>query len=436
MPNNLPDLSLLQNAGAERALFELPKHIHADGNSHTQRYFCGNSLGLMPTAARAEVLQVLNAWGEFGVEGHFRGEAPWMHYHERARSGLAHVLGAKPIEVVAMNGLTANLHLMMASFFRPQGTRCKILIESRAFPSDRHAVESQLRWHGLDPALHLIELSADDDGAASNTENSPSEQLRCIDPQQVIQKIHALGDSLALVLFPGVQYVTGQAFDLHTITAAAHAVGAVAGFDLAHAVGNLALDLHASQADFAVWCSYKYLNSGPGAVAGAFVHEKHAHSDLPRLQGWWGHESASRFKMGPEFIPTPGADGWQLSNPPILSMAPLIASLDLFERVGMPELRRRSVALTGYLSDAIATDLSKHVEILTPIEPEQRGCQLSLRLRAGRLAGRACFDALHAMGIVIDWREPDIIRVAPVPLYNTQADVDALMAALSAHFGA
>lgn len=416
----------LQNAGAERAQFELP----LDSSGQPQRYFCGNSLGLMPIAARAEVLQVLNAWGEFGVEGHFKGDAPWMPYHERARSGLAHVLGAKPIEVVAMNTLTTNLHLMMASFFRPQGTRCKILIESRAFPSDRHAVESQLRWHGLDPELHLIELSAAADSPSS------SERLRCIDPQQVIEQIHDLGDTLALVLFPGVQYATGQAFDVSAITAAAHAVGAVAGFDLAHAVGNLALDLHASQVDFAVWCSYKYLNSGPGAVAGAFVHEKHAHSNVPRLQGWWGHTAATRFKMGPEFIATPGAEGWQLSNPPILSMAPLIASLALFQQVGMPELRRRSVALTGYLSDAISADLRSHVEILTPTQPEQRGCQLSLRLRAGRVAGRACFDALHSVGIVTDWREPDIIRVAPAPLYNTKDDVDALMAALSAHFAA
>ena len=426
----MTNLSPLQNAGAERAQFERP----LDSSGQPQRYFCGNSLGLMPIAARAEVLQVLNAWGEFGVEGHFKGDAPWMPYHERARSGLAHVLGAKPIEVVAMNTLTTNLHLMMASFFRPQGARCKILIESRAFPSDRHAVESQLRWHGLDPDLHLVELSAQDADASATVGESTSEALRCIDPQQVIAKIHALGDSLALVLFPGVQYATGQAFDLRAITAAAHSVGALAGFDLAHAVGNIALDLHGSQADFAVWCSYKYLNSGPGAVAGAFVHEKHAHSDLPRLQGWWGHQAQTRFKMGPEFIATPGAEGWQLSNPPILSMAPLIASLAIFEQVGMPELRRRSVALTGYLSDAITANLRGHVEILTPTQPEQRGCQLSLRLSAGRMAGRACFDALHSMGIVTDWREPDIIRVAPAPLYNTKDDVDALMAALSAHF--
>ena len=424
---------LLQSAGAERAQFELPKYIHGHVHGHIdgqpQRYFCGNSLGLMPIAARAEVLQVMDAWGEFGVEGHFKGNAPWMPYHERATAGLAHVLGAKPIEVVAMNTLTVNLHLLMASFFRPRGGRCKILIESRAFPSDRHAVESQLRWHGLDPALHLIELSA-----ARGADLSDPASLRSLDPQQIIEQIHALGDSLALVLFPGVQYATGQAFDLAAITAAAHAVGAKVGFDLAHAVGNLALDLHASQADFAVWCSYKYLNSGPGAVAGAFVHEKHASSDLPRLQGWWGHQAQSRFKMAPEFLATPGAEGWQLSNPPILSMAPLVASLALFEQVGMPELRLRSVALTGYLADSIAANFSEFVDIITPVDPTQRGCQLSLRLRAGRTAGRACFDALHATGIITDWREPDIIRVAPAPLYNTLADVDALLAALNTQF--
>ncbi len=417
--------SALQNAGAERAHFELP----LDHSGQPQRYFCGNSLGLMPRAARTEVMQVLNAWGKFGVEGHFKGDAPWMPYHERATRGLAHLLGAKPIEVVAMNTLTTNLHLLMASFFRPKGTRCKILIESRAFPSDRHAVESQLRWHGLDPEHCLVELSA----APGSTLDDPA-SLRSLDPQQIIEQIHALGDSLALVLFPGVQYATGQAFDISAIAAAAHAVGAKAGFDLAHAVGNLALELHASQADFAVWCSYKYLNSGPGAVAGAFVHEKHAHSNLPRLAGWWGHQAETRFKMGPEFIATPGVEGWQLSNPPILSMAPLIASLALFEQVGMPELRRLSMALTNYLSDAITADLSQHLEIITPADPAQRGCQLSLRLRAGRTAGRACFDALHASGVVTDWREPDIIRVAPAPLYNTLADVDGLIAALSTHF--
>jgi kynureninase len=421
----MTNLSPLQNAGAERAHFELP----VDEHGQPQHYFCGNSLGLMPRAARAEVMQVLNAWGQFGVEGHFKGDAPWMPYHERATRGLAHVLGAKPIEVVAMNTLTVNLHLLMASFFRPKGTRCKILIESRAFPSDRHAVESQLRWHGLDPEHCLVELSA----APGSTLDDPA-SLRSLDPQHIIEQVHALGDSLALVLFPGVQYATGQAFDISAIAAAAHAVGAKAGFDLAHAVGNLNLNLHASQADFAVWCSYKYLNSGPGAVAGAFVHEKHAHSNLPRLAGWWGHQAETRFKMGPEFIATPGVEGWQLSNPPILSMAPLIASLTLFEKVSMPELRRRSVALTAYLTDAIAADLSKHLEIITPADPAQRGCQLSLRLRAGRAAGRACFDALHASGIVTDWREPDIIRVAPAPLYNTLADVDGLIAALSTHF--
>ena len=384
-------------------------------------YFCGNSLGLMPKAAKALVVEALDAWAADGVEGHFKGPAPWMHYHEFVRDDLALLVGAKPIEVVAMNTLTVNLHLLMTSFFRPTATRNVILMEARAFPSDRHAVESQLKLHGLDTNTCLIELA-------------PEPGCDLLEPEAIDAAIAACGERLALVLMPGVQYATGQAFDLARISRAAHAVGAKVGFDLAHAVGNLEVNLHAANADFAVWCSYKYLNSGPGAVAGAFVHERHARSDLLRLAGWWGHRADTRFQMRPNFEPTPGADGWQLSNPPIFSLAPLRASLAQFKRVGIAKLRQRSMLLTAALSDKITGELGDFVKIITPIDPTQRGCQLSLRVLRGQQAGRDCFQALAAANILADWREPDVIRVAPVPLYNTMTDIDALVAALRQHF--
>jgi kynureninase len=384
-------------------------------------YFCGNSLGLMPRQARVLVNEALEAWANEGVEGHFKGSAPWMPYHELVRKNLAQLVGAKELEVVAMNTLTVNLHLLMTSFYRPSAERNVILMEARAFPSDRHAVASQLALHGLDVRQCLVELL-------------PEPGQATLVPEQIEQAIQKLGARLALVLMPGVQYVTGQAFDLAHITRAAHRVGALAGFDLAHAVGNIDLALHDSGADFAVWCSYKYLNSGPGAVAGAFVHERHAHTDRPRLAGWWGHRADTRFQMGPQFEPTPGAEGWQLSNPPIFSLAPLRASLALFSQAGMPALRARSMQLTGQLYRDIQDELADFIEILTPSDPLQRGCQLSLRMRAGRDAGRACFEALRCAHVIADWREPDVIRVSPTPLYNNEADLAALMAALTAHF--
>ncbi len=389
-------------------------------------YFCGNSLGLMPKAAKAMVLEALDAWAVEGVEGHFKGSAPWMRYHELVRDDLATLVGAKPIEVVAMNTLTVNLHLLMTSFFRPTLTRNVIMMEARAFPSDRHAVESQLKLHGLELDTCLVELS-------------PEPGSDFLDPTAIDLAIAALGERLALVLMPGVQYATGQAFDLARIAKAAHAVGAKVGFDLAHAVGNMEVNLHNSGADFAVWCSYKYLNSGPGAVAGAFVHERHATSDLIRLAGWWGHRADTRFQMRSNFEPTPGADGWQLSNPPIFSLAPLRASLAQFSRVGIANLRQRSMFLTGELSRKITDELTDFVKIITPSDPAQRGCQLSLRVldgqeTCGQQAGRACFQALATANIVADWREPDVIRVAPVPLYNTLEDIDALVAAMRCHF--
>lgn len=390
---------------AFREEFLIPKH---DGTE--QAYFCGNSLGLQPKSARFHVEEVLDKWAMEAVEGHFTGQAQWMPYHELVRDPLANVVGAHPSEVVAMNSLTANLHLMMVSFYRPTRERPAILMEAGAFPSDRYALESQVRFHGFDPATDLIELQPDEpDGTFSM--------------QAIERAIAEHGPRLALVLWPGVQYRNGQAFDLKEIARLGHAAGAVVGFDLAHAVGNIPVRLHDSDADFAVWCHYKYMNSGPGAVAGCFVHQRHAHSDRPRFAGWWGHQQSTRFRMGPEFVPTPGADGWQLSNPPILGLAPLRGSLELFERAGMSALREKSVKLTGYLETLIRERLSATLQIATPRDPERRGCQLSLRVVGGRERGRLLFDYLATQGVLGDWREPDVIRISPAPLYNTFADV-------------
>ena len=390
---------------AFRDEFHLPPH--GDGE---QLYFCGNSLGLQPKAVRAALMSELDDWARLGVEAHFRGQHPWMPYHEFVRDSLAACVGAQPSEVVAMNSLSANLHLMMVSFYRPTAQRHAIVIEAGAFPSDRYAVESQVRFHGLDPARSLIEVQADQsDGSIS---------------MQAIERVLAeRGAEVALLLWPGVQYRTGQAFDLRELARLGHAAGSVVGFDLAHAAGNLPLALHDCGADFAVWCSYKYLNSGPGAVAGCFVHERHARTDRPRFAGWWGHDQSSRFRMGPEFIPTPGADGWQLSNPPILALAPLRVSLELFSRAGMVRLREKSTQLTGFLDQLIRERLSETMQVLTPSDTSQRGCQLSLRVLGGRDRGRALFEHLGDIGIIGDWREPDVIRISPTPLYNRYTDV-------------
>ena len=385
--------------------FLIPQHDGAP-----MAYFVGNSLGLQPRGARAHVEAVLGKWEHEAVEGHFTGDAQWMGYHELVRDSLARLVGAKPVEVVAMNTLTANLHLLMVSFYRPTRERPALLIEAGAFPSDRHATASQVAFHGFDPSTDLIEVE-------------PDEPNGTISMAAIERAIDANRDRLALVLWPGVQYRTGQAFDLREIARLAHAAGAVCGFDLAHAVGNLDVALHDSGADFAAWCHYKYVNSGPGAVAGAFVHERHAHADVPRFAGWWGHDPATRFRMGPEFVPAAGADGWQLSNPPILAMAPLRASLELFDRAGLPALRARSASLTGYLEALIDARLADVLDIVTPRDPARRGCQLSLRVRGGRERGRALFDTLASRGVLGDWREPDVIRISPAPLYNTHADV-------------
>ena len=397
-----------------RDQFLIPRH--GDGE---QAYFCGNSLGLQPRGVREALLQELDDWAALGVEAHFHGKHPWMPYHNEVRDGLARIAGAEPSEVVAMNSLTANLHLLMVSFYRPTAQRPAILMEAGAFPSDQYAMASQVRFHGFDPATDVIEVQPDE----ANGTISMAAIERALDQH---------GHRIALVMWPGVQYRTGQAFDLKEITRLAHAKGCVVGFDLAHAAGNLPLALHDSGADFAAWCSYKYLNSGPGAVSGAFVHERHANSDRPRFAGWWGHDQASRFKMGPQFQPTPGADGWQLSNPPILALAPLRVSLELFSRAGLPALRAKSEKLTAYLEAQVLARLHNVLEIVTPAQPERRGCQLSLRVRGGRDRGRALFDHLVTQGIVGDWREPDVIRISPVPLYNTFADVQRFTSAVGA----
>jgi kynureninase len=389
---------------AFRDEFLIPPH---EGRDST--YFCGNSLGLQPRAVREAVNAELDYWGELGVEGHFKGRLPWMDYHEFVRDDLAAVVGAKPSEVVAMNTLGVNLHLMMVSFYRPTKERPAILLEGGAFPTDRYAVESQIRFHGFDPVTALIELQPDEPNGTTS--------LAAIE-----RALAEHGSRIALVMLPGVQYRTGQAFDLKTITTLGHKHGCMVGFDLAHAVGNLPLQLHDSNADFAIWCSYKYLNSGPGAVGGAFVHQRHATAVMPRFAGWWGHDKSTRFQMGPVFHPTPGADGWQLSNPPILALAPLRASLEIFRRAGMVALREKSLQLTAYLEWLVQDQLADVLDVVTPADPARRGAQLSIRVIEGRERGRGLFEYLKAQGIIGDWREPDVIRISAAPLYNRFAD--------------
>lgn len=371
-------------------------------------YFTGNSLGLQPKSAREYVLQELEDWKALGVEGHLKAKHPWLPYHEFLTGQMAGVVGAKPLETVVMNSLTVNLHLMLVSFYRPTKQRFRIMIEGKAFPSDQYAVKSQLRFHGYDPEEALIEIE-------------PREGESTLRTGDIETAIGEYGDSLALVLFGGVNYFTGQAFEMDRITQAGHRAGAAVGFDLAHAAGNIPLKLHEWGVDFAVWCSYKYLNAGPGAVAGVFVHEKHSRSfDLPRFAGWWGHDKVTRFEMGPDFIPIEGAEGWQISNPPILQMAALRSSLEIFEEAGMSALSEKSRSLTGYLEFLLEQIDDDRISVITPKDPLQRGCQLSIRVRG---ADRTLFDRISADGAVADWREPDVIRVAPVPLYNGFQDV-------------
>ncbi len=381
-------------------------------------YLVGNSLGLQPKRVREYVEAELEKWQSLGVRGHFESEFPWMPYHEFLAQPMADLIGAKSDEVVMMNGLTVNLHLMLATFYRPTQSRHKILIEADAFPSDFQVAQSQIQHHGLDPSESLVTAN-------------PQEGQTTLDEDALCEQIRELGDSLAVVMMPGVQYYTGQVIDMARITQAAHSVGAIIGLDLAHAAGNIPLSLHDWNIDFAAWCSYKYLNGGPGSVAGCFVHQKHATDvDLPRLAGWWGHDKETRFEMKNEFRPIPTAEGWQLSNPPILSMAAVRASLSVFEEAGgIAPLRKKSLKLTAYFEQLLNDRLGNRVNIITPENTESRGCQLSLELNG--VAGRSIQDELESRGMMTDWREPNVIRAAPVPLYNSFEDVFRFVEALS-----
>lgn len=367
-------------------------------------------MGLQPNTTQSAVDEELQKWREHGVEGHFAVKRPWVSYHQNSKKILSDLVGTYEHEVVAMNNLTSNLHLAMMSFYRPERRRKKILIEKGAFPSDFYAVHSQIENRGLDPSECLVELVPADGSAYLPT-------------KEITDTIKRIGDELALVMFPGVQYYTGQFFEIARITKAAHQVGAFAGFDLAHAVGNIPLSLHEAQVDFAVWCSYKYLNTGPGGVGGLFIHEKHGkNTKMKRLSGWWGHDATSRFRMENEINPIPSVDGWQLSNINILSHAAHIASLEIFEKAGIQNLRTKSVRLTFFMEELILNSavLNSNIRIISPSNADERGCQLSLYLLNH---GKPVFDYLIARGVILDWREPNVIRVAPVPLYNSFADV-------------
>ncbi len=394
-----------------REKFYIPKQA----NGEDVLYFTGNSLGLQPKTVRAFIEQELKDWETLGVEGHFHAKNPWMPYHEFLTEKMANVVGAKPSETVVMNSLTVNLHLLMVSFYRPHGKRNKIVIEKNAFPSDQYAVQSQIRFHQRQNAKRKTQ---NEDWLIELAPREGENYLRTQDIEKILEEN---GDEIALVLLGGVNYYTGQAFDMRRITEIGHKTGAVVGFDLAHAAGNLFLQLHDWNVDFAAWCSYKYLNSGPGGIAGVFVHERHSENfELPRFAGWWGHDKKTRFLMGDEFVPIKGAEGWQLSNPPIFQLAALRASLDIFEEAGMKKLREKSVKLTNYLEFLLSEIQADRIEIITPNNPNERGCQLSIRVKN---ADKSLFKSITTRGVIADWREPDVIRVAPVPLYNSFADV-------------
>ncbi len=390
-------------------------HIPTFASGKDVVYLCGNSLGLQPKTVRQDLLEELDDWAKFAVEGHTQGRRQWVRYHEHFAAGSAELVGARHDEVVLMNTLTVNLHLMMVSFYRPAGARTKILIESGAFPSDRYAVESHIRSRGLDPAMHLVVAT-------------PRSGERCLRMDDLAAIIQREGPSLALVLLPGVQYLTGQVLDMARITAAARQAGAACGWDLAHAVGNVPLALHDWDCDFACWCSYKYLNGGPGAVAGAFVHQRHGRNHaLPRYHGWWSNDAQTRFQMREEFAPTDGAEGWQISNPPILSLTPLLSSLAIFLQAGQAALHAKSRRLSGYLYWLLAQRAIPGVQVVTPAETHERGAQISISLaRDAEKVWRTLVDG----GFVVDFRTPDILRAAPTPLYNNMTDVRRFVDAL------
>ncbi len=403
-----------------RDKFYIPKQ----SNGEDVIYFTGNSLGLQPKSTREYIEQELKDWETLGVEGHLKAKNPWLPYHEFLTEQMGKVVGAKPIETVVMNSLTVNLHLLMVSFYRPTAKRHKIIIEAGAFPSDQYAVGSQIKFHGFDIGDSLIELK-------------PKENETCLRTEDIEKTIAENGDSIALILLGGVNYYTGQAFNMRRITEAGYKIGAVVGFDLAHAAGNIELKLHDWNVDFAAWCSYKYLNSGPGGIAGCFVHERHSENfDLPRFAGWWGHDKETRFLMNLEFVPIKGAEGWQLSNPPIFQMAALKASLDIFEEAGTKRLTEKSRRLTGYLEFLLGDIHDERISVITPSDANERGCQLSIRVKterrhldgicqqdAGVPSNKNLFKQISDKGVIADRREPDVIRVAPVPLYNSFLDV-------------
>lgn len=392
-------------SGAYRSDFHIPQV-----NGRDAIYLCGNSLGLQPNKVKEYVNAELEDWATLGVEGHLHARHPWLPYHEFLTQSMTRLVGAHASEVVVMNSLTVNLHLLMASFYRPTSKRFKILIESDAFPSDRYAVSSQAIWHGFDPGESIVLWKPD-----------PGEYtLRTKRLEELLQQE---GDKIALILLGGVNYYTGQYLDIPRITALGHQFGITVGWDLAHAAGNVDMQLHEWNVDFAAWCSYKYLNSGPGSLAGIFVHDRHGMDlSVPRLSGWWGHNKETRFRMRDEFDPLPGAEGWQLSNPPILPLAAMRASMEIFDAAGIQNLRHISAANTSYLYEA----LSSHpkIKIITPANAEERGSQLSLLVTPN---GRAMFDKLTKEGVIADWREPDVIRIAAASLYNTQSDLERLI---------
>lgn len=395
-----------------RECFERP----TDDQGQPLIYLCGNSLGLQPKQTKKYLELELEHWAKWGVDGHTEGKNAWLPYHELLTHQMAKVVGGKPQEVVVMNTLTVNLHLMMVSFYRPTKERFKIIIEADAFPSDRYAVESQIKFHGFDPKEALILWQP-----------NPEDGLCHFSDFEQLMQEH--GQSTALVMLGNSNYYSGQVYPIRAITDISHHYGATVGFNLAHGAGNILCDLHENQVDFAVWCTYKYLNSGPGSLGGVFVHQRHAHAhELPRFTGWWGHNKETRFKMRDEFDPIPGAEGWQLSNPPILSMAAIRASLDLFDRAGMKSLREKSIKLTGFLADSLNALSHDKIRILTPIDPVQRGAQLSLQIKN---SDKTLHQKLTDLGVVSDWREPDVIRVAPAPLYNSFQDVHEFVQRLS-----
>lgn len=390
-----------------RDKFFIPKH-----NGEDCIYFTGNSLGLQPRSVSAYIKQELDDWATLGVEGHFHAKNPWLPYHENFPRLLSPVIGCRENEVVVMNQLTVNLHLLMVSFYRPTKERYKIICEAKAFPSDQYAFETQVKFHGFNPDDAIVEVK-------------PREGEQVIRKEDILEVIEKEGNSIALVLFGGVNYYNGQFFDIAAITKAAHSVGAFAGFDLAHAAGNVELKMHDWDADFACWCSYKYLNSGPGGIAGIFIHERHvANKDIPRFAGWWGYKKETRFRMEKGFDPIPTAEGWQLSNAPVLSMAAHKASLDIFEEAGMEKLHTKRKKLAAYLhyilNDINTRCKEKLIDVITPADENERGCQVSMLMLKN---GKSIFNELTAKGVVPDWREPNVIRVAPVPLYNRFEDI-------------